>query len=230
MLLLCLLLTGCSSGVGPTDNITVKWENGVITYKGTVLPVTEYHGYKAFIESGLGGEHYTFTIENVPDVTSISVNTQSVLEENMDKYKGKFYYSEYLDSRLTMAKDLGSDHWGICQMPLTVTAKDVGATYASDYLDTIPLTMGMLYVDFGSLVLGTEYDSVVVRPDGALITGIIKVSNGTYNCTTPVTLIQDKKEIPLMKASTNKYDYYMYDGLLIQIAAGLDPTTYIKFK
>ena len=33
-----------------------------------------------------------------------------------------------------------------------------------------------------------------------------------------------------MKGSSSKYDYYTYEGYLIQLGAGLDITQYITFK
>ena len=229
-LLLCVLcLTGCSS-VNPSSDVTVGWDNGVITYNGKSTALTEYKGYEATITNGGAGLSYRLSLDSATDVTNISVNYQGIVEENMDKYKGKFYYTEYLGSSFTMAKDLGNDNWGICQVITKGNSANMIATYASNYLDDIPLTNGQVYVDFGSFKFGTEWDTVVVRNDCALIAGTAKVSNGTYDCTQTVSVIQGNKEYQLMKGSSTKYDYYTYDGYLIQLSAGLDITQYITFK
>jgi hypothetical protein len=148
----------------------------------------------------------------------------------MDKYKGKFYYSEYLGSKFTMAKDLGNDNWSVCQVVTQGLSTSVIAVYASDYIDSIPLTNAQVYCDFGDFVFGNEYSAVTVRTDCALINGVAKVSLGTYNTTTSVSITQDNKEYQLMKGSSSKYDYYTYNGYLIQLAAGLDISQYITFK
>lgn len=228
--LLLTLLTGCSSKQNITSDVTVNWESGVIKFGKEASALTEYAGYQATIENGNGGLTYTFMLDNAKDVTNISINTQGILEENMDKYKGKFYYTEYLGSKLTMASRLDGDDWIVCQVVTNGQPATAVAAYASDYIDSLKLTNAQVYVDFGSFKFGTPYDAVIVRSDCALIPGIIKVSQGTYNCQTPVSVIQNEKEYQLMKGSSTKYDYYMYDGYLIQVAMGLDISTYIQFE
>lgn len=230
LLLSVLLLTGCSSGANPSADVTIKWDNGVMSYNGTTFDVNEYNGFDARVESGQGGLSYRLTLDTAKDVTNITVNTQEILEENMSKYKGGYYYSEYLGSMITYAKNLGGDNWAVCQVVSKGTADNLCATYAESYVSTVPLTNGQVYVDFGNFIFGNAYDLVSVRKDGAVIVGTAKVSKDSYDCNTPVTVIQDNKEYSLMKGSSAKYDYYMYDGYLIQIAGGLDISSYIKFK
>lgn len=230
LLLLALLLTGCSSKADPSADVTVKWDNGELSYSGTKFDVTEYNGYSATVDGGKGGLSYNITLDSAKDVTNISVNTQGILEENMDKFKGGFTYSEYLGSLCTYARNISGDNWAICQAYTNGLSIDLVATYAEEYVSTVPLTNGQVYVDFGSFKFGNAFDVVTVRSDCALITGIAKVSQGYYDCNTPVTVIQGKKEYQLMKGSSAKYDYYMYDGYLIQLAGGLDLSTYVQFK
>lgn len=230
LMLLLICLTGCSNGYDPSANVTIKWENGVTSYKGTTFSVDSYNGYSAKAASGQGGLGYTLTLDAANDVTSITVNTQGILEENMDKYKGGFYYTEYLGSNLTYAREAAKGSWAVCQVITNGTERSLVATYAEQYVSSVPLTNGQVFVDFGSFVFGTDYDIVEVRPDCALISGIAKVSQGTHDCNTPVTVTQNNKEYQLMKGSSAKYDYYMYDGYLIQLSGGLDISSYIKFK
>lgn len=231
ILMTCVLcLTGCSSKVSPTSDITVGWENGVISIGGKATALTSYSGYEAIIENGNAGLTYNFALDNATDVTNLSVNVQGIMEENMDKYKGKYYYTEYLGSSLTMANSLGNDTWEVCQVLTNDLAAAMVANYASEYMDSVSLTEGQVYVDFGKFVFGNEYDQVTVRTDCALISGIAKVSNDTYDCTQTVSVTQNNKEYQLMKGSSSKYDYYTYEGYLIQLGAGLDITQYITFK
>ena len=229
-LLLAICLTGCSSKYDPAGDITIKWSDGVMSYNGTTFEVDSYSGYEASVESGLGGLQYSIMLDSAKDVTNITFNTQGILEENMDDYKGCYYYTEYLGSKLTMAISVGEDAWSVCQCITAGTSAALVATYTEEYISKVPLTNGQVYVDFGKFTFGNSYDVVTVRPDCALISGIAKVSQDTYNCTTPVSVIQGDKEFQLMKGSSAKYDYYTYDGYLIQISGGLDITNYITFK
>lgn len=231
LLLLALCLTGCSSGsANPDEDVTIKWENGVMSYKGTTFAVDSYSGYEAHVGSGTGGLSYDITIDTATDVTNITLNYQGIVEENMDKYKGGFSYSEYLGSILTYARSIGKDTWSVCQVRTQGTDLTLCQTYAEQYVSNVPMTNGQVYVDFGSFIFGNSTDLVEVRPDCALISGIAKVSLDTHDCSTPVVVVQGKKEYQLMKGSTAKYDYYQYDGYLIQIAGGLDISQYIQFK
>lgn len=231
LLMICVLcLMGCSKVGDPTDDVTVKWDNGTIIVNGVETDLTEYKGYEATIEFGNGGLDYLFTLDYATDVTNITINTQGIMEENMDTYKGKYYYTEYLGSKLTMANDLGDDYWNVCQVLTNGLSAPMVAAYVSDYMDKLTLTNGQVYVDFGSFKFGNQFDAVVVRNDCALIVGIAKVSQGYFDCTQTVSVYQNDKEYQLMKGSSSAYDYYMYDGYLIQIAAGLDITQYITFK
>lgn len=230
IMVLVLCLTGCSSNPGPDDDVTFKFEDGKINFNGKPVEFTEYNGYSATIEGGLGNCNYSLMLEAGNDVTSISVNIQSILEENMDKYKGKFYYTEYLGSKITMADQVTPEYFEICQAYLDGVSKELAATYCAKYIDEIPLTNGKIKVDCGDFILGNDYDSFIVRQDHVIIPSMLKLSKGTYDCTETYTLVQDKKEYQLQKGSSSKYDYYMYDGYLIQLSAGLDLGSYITFK
>ena len=165
MVLLLTLLTGCSDTQNVTSDVTVGWESGVIKFGKDASALSEYSGYSAIIEGGNGGLTYSFMLDNAKDVTNISINTQGILEENMDKYKGKFYYTEYLGSKLTMASRLSGDDWIVCQVITNGQPATAVAAYASDYIDQIKMTNAQVYVDFGSFVFGTPYDAVTVRND-----------------------------------------------------------------
>lgn len=229
-LLLAICLTGCSSKSNPAKDVTIKWDNGKMSYNGVEFVVDSYTGYAATVENGQGMLSYRLTIDSATDVTSITVNTALIEEEKMTKFKGGFYYAEYLGSRLTYAKEIGKDTWAVCQVTTNGTDLSLSATYAEQYVSSVPLTNGQVYVDFGDFIFGTAYDSVEVRPNCALISGVAKVSQDTHECNTPVTVVQNNKEYQLMKGSSAKYDYYQYGGYLIQLSGGLDISNYIKFK
>lgn len=235
-LLICLLtltlcLTGCSSAnIGSQDNITVKWENGVVSYKGTPMPIKSYRGCDA-VAIGSDGTEWKVWIDPARDFTSISTNTQSVLEENMDEYKGFKYFVEYLNTQFTIAGTVDADYKKVA-LTLNRDGVDENVTkvIGADILNSIPVTNGVVKVDFGPFVFGTDYDMVEVRPDCALITGVIKVSQGTHDTTSTTSIVQGNKEYQVSYGSSQNYDYYVYEGYVIQIVKGMDIGTYIQFN
>jgi hypothetical protein len=232
ILMLCVLfLTACSSSQNNiTSDVTVKWDNGVIYINGKATPITDYKGYEASVSNGSGGLSYIFTLDNAIDATNLAVNMQGIEEVNMTSFKGKLYYTEYLGSMFTMAQKLSGDDWIVCQANTNGLPDTTVANYASNYIDDMKLTNGQVYVDFGDFTFGDSYDAVEVRSDCALIYGVAKVSLGTFNTTSTVSIIQGEKEYQLQKGSSSKYDYYVYGDYVIQLASGLDVGTYITFK
>lgn len=224
-----MLLAGCSNA-DPSGDLTVKWENGAISAGGKVVPYSSYKGYEATISTP--NINFTFCIEETNDLTQMTVNQQAIAETDMETYQGMKGYEEFLGTKYTLCKNVGGNTWFVGQATsddrnLTETMKAQLAAYLKD----VTLTNGQVYVDFGSFKFGNTYDVVEVRPDCALIIGVAKVSQGTNElCTTPITIQQGNKEYQLVKGSSAKYDYYMYDGYLIQIAIGMDINNYITFK
>ena len=230
LLMLMLCLTGCSSAnIGTNNNITIKWENGVMSYKGTTIPCTEYNGYSG-TAIGSDGNTWNLFLDPAKDFTSITTNTQMVMEENMDSYKGYKYYVEYLNTQMTFAGTADESYKKVAMTTNTagITA-DMSKVAAANILDAVPMTNGIINVDFGPFVFGTEYDVVTVRTDCALIPGVIKVSQGTYETTSTASIVQGKKEFQIPYGSSQNYDYYVYEGYLIQIVKGMDISYYIKF-
>ena len=88
ILMTCVLcLTACSSKVDPTSDVTIGWKNGVITINGKDTALTSYSGYQADITNGASGLSFHFTLDSATDVTNLTINTQGIMEENMDKFK-----------------------------------------------------------------------------------------------------------------------------------------------
>ena len=224
-----LTLTGCSK-YDPDKEVEIGWSDGKITCFGKETELTKYEGWSAEAVPGNGGQEYYFSYEpGTADASNISANTQGVLMQNMTKFNGKWYYTEYLDSKFTMAQQIAENTFQICQVMISQTP-DLTAKYSSDYLDTFFLT-GLNYrVDFGDFYFGSGYEMPKVTTDGASISGIAKVSVGTRGATEPYDFIQGDKTYPMTHTSTEKYDYYEYNGFLIQFAAGINPSDYITMK
>lgn len=229
LLSIVLLLTGCSS-YDPNKEVKVGWADGTITYNGKPTQLTMYMGTVAEANPGNGGQEYYFSYEpGAADASNISANTQGILMQDMVKYNGKWYYTEYLGSKFTMAQEIASNTFQICQVMLTSTT-DLTAKYASDYLDTFCLTEVNYKVDFGDFYFGSGYEMPKITNEGSSISGIAKVSVGSKGASEPFELVQGDKTYTFMKTSTEKYDYYEYNGFLIQLAGGISLSDYITMK
>lgn len=230
---LTLLLTACSNGgYDPNGDVTIGWQDGVIMYNGKPTGLTEYIGYQAKVTAGNGGIDYDFTLDtDTATVTNITPNTQGIEEANMNKYKGKYWYTEYLNTKFTMADQVADKTFMVCQTYVNSLTPELVASYASEYMDSFKLTNGNVYVDFGLFTFGSGFDIVKVTTTGASVTGTAKVSKESKGCDTPYTYTSPdgKQVINMMSKSTEKYNYYEYDGYTIQLASGLDLGTYIKF-
>ena len=224
-----LLLTGCSK-YDPAKEVKVGWADGHITYNGKPTELTSYSGSVAEAMGGYGGQDYYFSYEpGAADASNISANTQGVLVQDMTKFKDKLYYTEYLDSKFTMAHEIAESTFQICQVMLSSTS-DLTAKYASDYLDSFCLTGVNYRVDFGDFYFGSGYEMPKITQTGASISGIAKVSQDTKGASEPYEFIQGDKSYQMMVTSTENYTYYEYNGFLIQVANGINLSDYISMK
>ncbi len=228
-LVIATLLTGCSK-YDPNKEVNVGWSEGKITYNGKPTELTMYHGSVAEAIPGNGGQEYYFSFEpGAADASNITANTQGVLVQDMTKFEDKLYYTEYLDSKFTMAHQIADNTFQICQVMLSSTP-DLTAKYASDYMNTFCLT-GMNYkVDFGDFYFGSGFEMPKITQTGASIAGIAKVSKDTKGATEPYQFVQGSDTYEMTKTSTEKYDYYEYNGFLIQVAGGINLADYITMK
>ena len=229
-----LCLTGCSNKYNPDEIVTMEWQPGSIMYNGKPTDLTEYRGNTATVENGNGNLTYNFSISaECTSVVNIDENVQGIEEADMDKLGDKWYYLEYLGSVLTLAKDLGSGYFQVCQVGHAEQYEPaLVAKYASDYIDQFVLTKNVYRVDFGSFYFGSEWDDIKMTKEAVSIKGTAKVTQGSKGCTTPFSLTSEngKTTLNMMMMSEGKYDWYEVDGYLIQIASGLNITDYIHVK
>ena len=232
LLTVVLILTGCSNSYDPAKEYTMTWNNGDIQYDGVSTGLSMYHGYEASIEGGIGGVDYYFTFEEgvvTPD--AISINTRGVTTENMDKYKGMYYYAQNNGTLFVGLLEIAKETYMVCQAPVSGT-QEVTATAAYDYMQKFKLSNAYYNVDFGDFTFGDGYSPIKMTPEYCSISGVGKVSLGSKGATEPytVTSADGKKSWNLTHTSTDKYDYYEYNGYLIQIAKGFAVESYIQFK
>lgn len=226
---IALLLTGCSK-YDPTKEVKVGWSDGHITYNGKPTELTMYSGNVAQVEGGNGGQDYYFTFDpSAADASNIEENTQGVIMSDMEKFNGKWWYTEFLGSKFTMAHQLAENTFQVCQVMISATP-DLTAKYCSDYMDTFCLTEVNYRVDFGDFWFGSGYEMPKITQSGASISGIAKVTQDSKGATEPYEFMQGDKSYSMMKTSTDKYDYYEYNGFLIQVASGINLGDYIEIK
>lgn len=225
-----LLLTGCSK-YDPNKEVKVGWSDNHITYNGKPTELTSYTGVNAEAIPGNGGLDFYFSFEpGCADASNISLNTQGVLVQDMVKYNGKYYYTEYLGSKFTMAQQIAANTFQACQVVGSSATVELAAKYASDYMDTFCLTELNYRVDFGDFYFGSGYEMPKITQAGASITGIAKVSRDSKGAYEPFEFVQDDKTYSMTKMSSEKYDYYEYNGFLIQVASGISLSDYITMK
>ena len=226
-----ICLTGCSSGYDPTKTVIMGWDNGAITYNGKPTELTEYKGINATVQSAVSEYYFTLS-SNCVSVVNITENYQDIQEDAMTKFEGKWYYLEYLGSKLTMAKNLGQGYYQVCQADVNGNEPGLIAKYASGYLDSFVLTENPYKIDFGTFLFGSDWDTPKMTNSACSITGTCKVSLDGHGCSTPVQITSDdgKKVKDVMMDSGDKYDYYEIDGYTVQIAKGLNIQDYIHIK
>ena len=232
LLLSCILsLTACSSQpYSPDGTCTFKWDNGVISANGKALTnFTEVSGSTAKWSNGTSD--FSVWIEEADDLGFISCNNAGVVQDNMDKHKDAYYYLEYMGTKLTYIWTKTGNFRYIAQGYVNDNI-EVLKKQLNDDLSKVLLTWGNTKVEMnGVLTFGNDYDQIIIRPSACLVKGVAKVSAGIKaECTTPYSHVQGKNTYELMMYSTDNYDYYTYEGLIIQLAAGLSLSDYITFK
>ena len=233
LLLSCILsLTACSSQpYSPDGTCNFTWDNGIISANGKALAnFSEISGSTAKWTNGTSD--FDVWIEESDDLGFLSVNSQGITQENMDKYKDAYYYTEYLGTMLTFIWTKIGNYRYIAQGNISNDNIEVVKKMLNDDLSKVLLTWGNTKVEMnGVLTFGNDYDQIIIRPSACLVKGVAKVSVGTKaECTTPYSHVQGKNTYELMTYSNGKYDFYTYEGLVIQLASGVALSDYITFK
>lgn len=235
LIMLSIICSGCSSSkYDPTKEVTIKFVDGQFDFGDGGVTVSEYDGLTCSIKDdvGKGGVSYELALDlDATDVTTIGLNTQGILESNMDKYKDAWYYAEYQGSVYTMVKKVG-DNYATCRSSPSNMSPELLVTYMYEYLSTIKLTSANTKIDYGTFVVGNDFDVIQLRTDYACIPNLIKISQDTSrDMTDSYDIVQGDKTYTLQHTATDKYEYYRTeDGFTIQVTKGADITSYITFR
>lgn len=216
-------LVACSSSGKP-----VSLNQGSIFLGNDILNVDEFKGYEASKSTPVYDAKFTYCA----DMDACPSNNLGILEENMDKHKKATYYTKYHKTELVLHYPKGD---GFTEV--VVKTKEGSTTTA----DTTLLEM---YDLAAKLDLSAEYntltfnDCVALNVAGsdfranakekvAVLPGAVKVSLNPIPKGASSAMVG---ETTVKKVSTDKYDYYEYNGVSIQATKGMDITSYITFK
>lgn len=218
-----ILLLGLSmSLVGCSKKENIASDGNAIYCSGKATSITEHKGYEAVRDLGEGGK-ITYYMCEVPKIDECTHNTAGVLEESMGTVKEAKYYTLYLDSYIYMYYPYNNYY-----IEGNAIIDDTSA-YSTQQV------VNMMYEDMSKLVLSNDIKKVSfadkveinigdwdikIRPDEIVIPGLLRIKLDDKSViATSQTTIQKKN---VGKASNEKYDYYQYDGILIQVAIGTD--------
>lgn len=213
-------LTSCKS------NKTGSVKNGAIVFGSIVTNLTEWTGEEAFYEDGDKLKiRYYLCNNNIEDCVH---NTAGVLKENMTKHKKAFYYTLYLQTYVYMYYPVKG---GYIEGE-AIIEEDSGYSI-SQVVEMMYTSMGVIQlsdsvksVTFNEKVtLNTEAWGFKARPEELIIPSLIRVQEDDGKITMSTTT--QINGVTVGKTSTEKYDYYKHDNILIQVALGTDITTLV---
>lgn len=224
LLISCLMLSaGCSNGN------KYSWNNGTMTGPNGPIALAQFEGYKGSVnEFGLDMSFYL-----CDDIEECSHNTLGIMPESMARMEKAYYYTGYLGTQMWMLKENpNGDGWLEAHVSITAdcvlpTESIAGIVY--DKLNTLSLSEGIPELDInGVIALNTRDWDFKARPNEVIIPGVLRITvdDGSKTMTTTETF----GEYSLGKYVGEKYTYYTYEGLLIQIVSGLSLQSYITFK
>ncbi len=236
--ILAVSLVGCGKkAVTETldSPLTLEWKDGVIYYDGQPTDIIEHAGYYAKVTNPGNGATYTIAKDNATDPSQLLINTEGVLEENMNKYKETLWWTLYLQSIFVQIKDYGNDNWKTAECATEGRPAESLTIAGLEYMDNIPLTDKYVVCDFGEFTASSEWDEAFVKESGYVIKNVIKVTsidkmNLPVECNESYMLYSGSGAYEWKVGHTQKFDYYTYGNYAIQIAAGVSIDAYITFK
>lgn len=224
LLMLSMSLVGCSK------KESISSDGSTVYCNKKATNITEHKGYEAVRDLGTGGK-ITYYICEVPNIDECTHNTAGVLEESMGAIKKAKYYTLYLDSYIYMYYPYDGYYIegnAIIEDSNSYTTQQVVNIMYED-MSKLILSNDMKTVSFAEKVEVNVADwDVRVRTDEIIIPGLlrIKIDDKSVIATSQIT-IQNKN---VGKASNEKYDYYQYDGILIQVTVGTDINELLTLK
>lgn len=228
--LILLLLAACSLTGCKSTEPSVK--EGSIYIGENLLSVTEWAGATAkYVGTDYEAEFYI--CDEGPE--NCVHNTLGVLVENMTKYKDAKYYRAHLDQELYLLRKK-SGTWYECYVR-TLTGDSISIDFVVkqvyEIMDNLVLTTDTVAVSFDNVLsIDVSGSDFVLRWGEIVLKDLARVE---YSANTEIpesaaqtTAILSTKTVN--KYTSEKYDYYMFDGITVQVRKGYDPMQFLVFK
>jgi len=217
-----MVLTGCGGE-------KVSWRPGVISCGNKSVAVDEYS--KDYAKKTLPDEVGEMKFYLTNNITDSPNNKLALPEEQMEKYRGCRYYTYALDSDVGLYMKKGKK---FLEGYMTVFPQKTFTLEQS--LNELYTTMGslMFYENIKTISLSEKVTLKAdvwdwkLRTNEVVIPNVLRVKadDGSVTVTDSVTIGKTN----LGMKSSGSYDFYIYDGLIIQVAKGTDLSSVLTIK
>lgn len=228
--LVILLLAICTlSLVGCSNSANYSWNSGVLNGPKGIMELSVFEGYKAEAEfSDLEMKFYI-----CDDIEGCPHNVIGVEKESMTEYKKALYYVGYLNTQMWMFVENDGGGYIECNVQIprdAVLTTDAIAELVYNKMQTMTLSDDIKSLDINGVVsLNTADWDFKVRPTDVIIPGSVRIKLDDGSITKSGSELMPNGEL-VDKYVGDKYTYYLYKGLIIQITTGLSLESYVTLK
>lgn len=228
-IVLSALIALSMSLVGCSNERTVSLTNSQICIDGTATSLTEFCGYEAYHDLGTKGKIYYYLCSG--DIDNCMHNSAGVYEDDMLVYKNAKYYTLYHQTEVHMYYPIKGGYIeskaSLVESDLLPASAVVEMMYKE--AESMFLSEEMTSVDYeGILDVNVSNREFKMRPKEIIIPEVLRVTKDDGSVKGGSSTMVG--ETPVLKVSNTNYDYYQYNGTVIQIIAGFDISEYITFK
>lgn len=223
-LLLCLM-AGCFVACGDEG---IKSVDGKIVINGKVTELTEWSGTDARHKVADNFEINYYQCSGPLD--DCVHNTARVAKEDMDRYKKSYYYALYLRTQVYVMRPDGKkfkEGFGIISAPDDYQLEYMVKVMYED-LSNLVFDFNVKTVGFNNVVnVNVDGLNFAVRQNEVVIPGLLRVTADSETHPEAADVLLGAKAAKMY--STNRYNYYLVDGVSIQIIKDDDVMKYISF-
>ena len=214
------LLTGCGA-----KESYLSSAGGVVYNNGIPTSVSEHTGTTASVTLSNGDKVNIYTCVG-PD--GCMHQNSGVGTDTMTKYNKAMYLTMYFDTYLYMYMKQGDKYIEGSYNTNNENPTDLDSMVSTLYsiMENIDVTSQYTYAVFNDCIKINSSD-VKVRTNEIIIPSIFRITNdaGKFTMTEVYTLADGTT---MGKASDTSYDYYTYNGIIIQLAKGNILESYIE--
>lgn len=224
LLVLCSLV-GCKS-------VMPSIKEGSIYMGENMLSVTEWSGSTAKYTAVDYEVEFYICDEGPEDCVH---NTLGVLTENMTKYKDAKYYRAHLDQELYLLRKVSGTWYECYARTLTGDPLSIDFVVKQVYgiMDNLSLTTETTEVSFDDVLsVNVSGSDFVLRQGEIVLKDLARVEYSTAT-ELPENVTQSSATLGIKtvnKYTSEKYDYYVFDDITVQVRKGYDPMQFLVFK